>query len=99
MQPNNPPAGLLDDAQYHFANFHHPYVCEFDQALDQRRPAGAAVARCQSQTAAASFDAYKPEPRVLQAYPIDEVEFQAGGAYELYNWELFFHIPLLIASA
>jgi hypothetical protein len=26
------------------------------------------------------------------------VEFAAGGAYEIYNWELFFHIPLLIAA-
>jgi hypothetical protein len=35
---------------------------------------------------------------VLVPHPIDEVEFQADGAYALYNWELFFHIPLLIAD-
>ena len=35
---------------------------------------------------------------MLKAYPVDEVEFQPGGAYETYNWELFFHIPLLIAT-
>ena len=34
---------------------------------------------------------------MLPDFPVDEVEFQSGGAYEVYNWELFFHIPLLIA--
>src|SRR5262249_6673566 len=35
---------------------------------------------------------------VAQPYPADEVEFRWGGGYDLYNWELFFHIPLLIAT-
>ena len=26
------------------------------------------------------------------------MEFRPDGAYTLYNWELFFHIPLLIAT-
>src|SRR5690606_12603359 len=45
-----------------------------------------------------SFDVYMPQARVLNEHPRDEVEFQSAGAYEIYNWELFFHIPLLIAS-
>ncbi|MGH8546688.1 MAG: neuraminidase-like domain-containing protein, partial [Gammaproteobacteria bacterium] len=35
---------------------------------------------------------------VMAPYPKDEVEFQNGGAYSLYNWEFFFHAPLLIAD-
>ena len=42
--------------------------------------------------------AYQPTARVVQPYPVDEVEFQPDAAYALYNWELFFHIPLLIAT-
>lgn len=30
--------------------------------------------------------------------PRDEFEFSFGGAYSLYNWELFFHAPFLIAK-
>ncbi len=30
--------------------------------------------------------------------PVEEIEFHYDGAYSQYNWELFFHIPLLIAT-
>ena len=30
-------------------------------------------------------------------YPKEDVDFSYEGAYSLYNWELFFHTPLLIA--
>lgn len=30
--------------------------------------------------------------------PIDEIDFSMEGAYSTYNWELFFHIPMLIAD-
>ena len=29
--------------------------------------------------------------------PREDVDFSSGGAYSLYNWELFFHVPFLIA--
>ncbi|MCK6526409.1 hypothetical protein L6R50_02200 [Myxococcota bacterium] len=31
------------------------------------------------------------------AYPLDDIDFSEGGTYSLYNWELFFHAPLLVA--
>jgi SepF-like predicted cell division protein (DUF552 family)/predicted kinase len=31
-------------------------------------------------------------------YPMEEVDFSPGGAYSLYNWELFFHVPMLLAN-
>jgi hypothetical protein len=37
-------------------------------------------------------------PYVSIPYPPENVDFSYGGAYSLYNWELFFHIPLLIAT-
>ncbi|MGE0525393.1 MAG: neuraminidase-like domain-containing protein, partial [Variibacter sp.] len=102
LKPSAPQKTLLPvfwtTRRYQFANFHHPYVCAFVMAL--RRQGLPALLSLDSQEAAdpASFDAYQPQPRVMKAYPIDEVEFAAGGAYEIYNWELFFHIPLLIAA-
>ncbi|MFL5694644.1 MAG: neuraminidase-like domain-containing protein, partial [Ktedonobacteraceae bacterium] len=35
---------------------------------------------------------------VDQPYPKEEVDFSPDGSYSLYNWELFFHAPLLIAD-
>ena len=31
-------------------------------------------------------------------YPIEDIDFDSGGSYSAYNWDLFFRIPLLIAS-
>jgi hypothetical protein len=46
------------------------------------------------------FDAshYDPDPgTVQQPYPVKNLDFSLDGAYSIYNWELFFHAPLLIA--
>ena len=29
---------------------------------------------------------------------LDDYDFTSGGAYSVYNWELFFHLPLLLAE-
>jgi len=43
---------------------------------------------------------YKPTSQVDQPYPGEGVDLgpEGQGAYSLYNWELFFHAPLLIAT-
>jgi hypothetical protein len=42
---------------------------------------------------------YKPNSDfVKQPYPVEDIDFQSAGAYSQYNWELFFHIPLMIAD-
>ena len=40
---------------------------------------------------------YKPGVLVGTPYPVEDVDFEYHGAYSLYNWELFFHTPFLIA--
>ncbi len=101
-QPEFRPRTLIPTFQttraYRFVNFHHPYLCAFEKTLNRRGIAALFSLDTQSTRDAQSFDAYAPEARVLKEYPADEVEFQSAGAYEVYNWELFFHIPLLIAT-
>jgi hypothetical protein len=43
---------------------------------------------------------YQPNPAVISrdTFPREKVDFSFNGAYSIYNWELFFHIPLLIAT-
>ncbi|HEY8023530.1 MAG TPA: insecticidal toxin protein [Burkholderiaceae bacterium] len=67
-------------------------------------PAGTAVA-LGSGTALPFFyeaifnsTAYGPNAAIVaQPYPVKNLDFSYNGAYSLYNWELFFHAPLLIA--
>ena len=40
---------------------------------------------------------YSPDTSVTQPYPVKNLDFTYNGAYSIYNWELFFHAPLLIA--
>lgn len=34
---------------------------------------------------------------VRRPYPVKDLDFTDNGAYSIYNWELFFHVPLTIA--
>jgi hypothetical protein len=41
---------------------------------------------------------YSPDPNTVdQPFPVKNIDFTYNGAYSIYNWELFFHVPLLIA--
>jgi len=40
---------------------------------------------------------YNPAPSVTYPYPVKNLDFTYNGAYSIYNWEIFFHAPLLIA--
>ena len=40
---------------------------------------------------------YNPSQYVQAPFPVKDLDFSTGGAYSIYNWELFFHAPLLIA--
>ncbi len=45
------------------------------------------------------FDAaYRPDTTLVQwPYPVKDLDFSSSGAYAVYNWELFFHVPITIA--
>ncbi len=41
---------------------------------------------------------YQPNTALVQQpYPVKDLDFTSGGAYSVYNWELFFHVPITIA--
>lgn len=46
----------------------------------------------------APFEAqYGPTERVSEPRPVEDLDFNTDGAYAVYNWELFFHVPFTIA--
>lgn len=88
---------------YLFQTFYHPYSTLFLRELNyggiesllkrdiQTDPSG------YTNNPEFNFLSYDPTNHVSTAnLPKEDVDFKEG-AYSIYNWELFFHIPLLIA--
>ncbi|MCK1642484.1 hypothetical protein IVA95_34240 [Bradyrhizobium sp. 157] len=100
-------SALFPQRRFHFKNFYHPFVCDFARIV--YNPVQGIPALMQRQTQLKGlkdgvFDfrqIYGPSPWLLKEHfdPREIVDFAPDGAYSGYNWELFFHAPLLIANA
>jgi hypothetical protein len=42
-------------------------------------------------------NSYKPGELVAHPLPVMDLDFTSSGAYAVYNWELFYHIPITLA--
>ncbi len=95
-----------------FHTLFHPYAQHYFNAIDGKGVTG--LLRLENQTlndekpvtiqqitiaATWSFNReYHPKSNLTEPpYPKEDVDF-ANGAYAPYNWELFFHIPMMIAD-
>lgn len=86
-----------------FHTFFHPHVCGFIKTLNRLGTPGLLTLGSQKLNNDPNNDTvfdnvYDPAPIVHDDYPREDVDFRPEGAYSLYNWELFFHAPLLIAD-
>lgn len=95
---------------YRFYPHFHPYVTELAKRLIEKSVAGLQAAdtdRKEPLSEQFFFNDYNPVPPstkdattgvfVDDRYPVKELDFSSRGAYAVYNWELFFHVPLTIA--
>ena len=93
------------ERRYRFHTFFHPYECLFIQRLNRDGLDGL-LTRDLQLTKTSPFDnRYGPTDLVVRtdvqgksAIPDEDVDFSYAGAYSQYNWEVFFHAPLLIAN-
>ncbi|UVI32917.1 Tc toxin subunit A-related protein [Paenibacillus spongiae] len=93
--------------RYTMYPFYHPYTTLFIRELNRTGIPGLLSRKVQTEPQsippANSFD-FVSEYRPLATTAPGEsarkeiVDFSIGGAYALYNWELFFHAPLMIAT-
>ncbi len=99
--PINTPTAL----KYRFYNFYHPYTHLFARALNKYgldellNPTK--EERLVRQNGFNDFfeNDYNPNTNnVSHNYPIANIDFEFDGTYSLYNWELFYHAPLLVAT-
>ena len=101
------PAALFrkwDPKRFRFFAFDHPFVCAMRRQINRLGldglfdpPANDELAKLRRQCLHKdTFSPYQPTSAVASS-PSDEFDFSFGGAYSLYNWELFFHVPFLLA--
>jgi len=86
-----------------FKNFYHPLVCPLRTVLYRDGIPGLMKRQVQMQRTAFDFqNHYQPSGYVPVSsphlYPIEDVDFSSDGSYSQYNWELFFHVPFMIAT-
>lgn len=102
----------FQNATYTFETFYHAYVSAFLAELNRNGVDGLLRREVQlhppSQTL--DFSKYNPDEEMVAGYPFEDIDFGdikirsaysklcSSTAYALYNWELFFHAPLLIAD-
>jgi hypothetical protein len=98
---------LFQFRQFHFKNFYHPFVCDFIKQIYNPLQGIPTMMSRETQLKDSGFSfmqTYQPtiwvvEPTSEDFYPRENVDFSPDGAYSPYNWELFFHAPLLIANS
>ncbi len=82
-----------------FRNMYHPLMCPLKTILYRDGiPALMTRATQQMKTAFNFKTYYEPTNRVTLPLPVENIDFSDDGSYSSYNWEIFFHIPFLLAT-
>src|SRR6266496_2091349 len=87
------------EVDYAIATHYHPYV---DALIEQLNVNG--LPTLLDATYQKSLEkplapkVYAPGPYATGTFPLNKIDEDDDGAYALYNWELFFHAPVLIAT-
>jgi hypothetical protein len=83
-----------------FKNMYHPLICFLRKTLYKDGIPALMKRETQLYKTAFNFNTtYQPNvPLVPPPFPVEDLDFSSDGSYSGYNWETFFHIPLLIAT-
>lgn len=95
-----------------FKNMYHPLVCSLRTTLYKYGIPELMKRETQLQKTPFDFNThYKPNPAVVPqtviadengvkslTWPIEDLDFSSDGSYSCYNWEMFYHVPLLLAT-
>ncbi len=95
-----------------FKNMSHPLVCALRTTLYKDGIPALMKRDVQLQRTTFDFEtSYSPNSGIVPktyllkengaetfSYPVDDIDFTYDGSYSGYNWELFFHVPFLLAT-
>jgi hypothetical protein len=86
--------------QFKFSLFYHPFVADFIWNLNRDGVDGLLQRPVQMSKVDFFDNTFSPNTWHVSTseYPADDVDFD-NGPMSIYNWELFFHIPLMIAES
>ncbi|PSK92104.1 neuraminidase-like domain-containing protein [Taibaiella chishuiensis] len=94
-----PVTNIFTTETYKFNTFYHAQSPKFISTLNNGGVPALLTLANQSQTDTMRFsDNYKPSYLVSSKYPQNNVQFDFSDPYSIYNWEIFFHVPMLIAQ-
>lgn len=95
-----------------FKNMYHPLICALRKTL--YRDGIPELMKRETQLQKTNFDFethYSPNSAIVPktyliresgvdtlSYPMEDLDFTSDGSYSAYNWELFFHVPFLLAT-
>jgi hypothetical protein len=91
------------DQSLRFRAFYHPFASRFETYLNEGGLAGLMMADTNLPDDGGILFKQQYQPNtyrnyVQQPFPRQNVDFDEYGAYSLYNYELFFHAPLFLAT-
>ena len=100
-----PPLTPRTSTTYRFDPFYHPYTCLMRRQLNRfgldglfaPAPDGPAPGLVRQSATDSFFSTYGPTDAIREPRPVDRFDFSPGGAYSIYNWEVFFHVPFRVA--
>ena len=93
-----------DEARFRFRTFYHPYIDDFMDKLSKTGLDGLLDRDNQNREEIDLFaekNLYGPDDAYIATdggHPLEDVDFSTSGPMSVYNWELFFYAPLLIAE-
>ncbi|MGK7396939.1 MAG: neuraminidase-like domain-containing protein [Candidatus Cyclobacteriaceae bacterium M3_2C_046] len=84
--------------KYRFYNFYHPFMINFIKKINVNGVKNLITRDLQFESYEYFSNSYQPTTSVHDSYPRKEIDFSPEGAMSIYNWEMFFHIPMLVAD-
>lgn len=95
-----------------FKNMYHPLICALRKTLYRDGIPELMKRETQLQKTNFDFEAhYNPNSAIVPktyliresgvdtlSYPVEDLDFTSDGSYSAYNWELFFHVPFMLAT-
>jgi len=85
--------------RFRFNTFYHPQVPSLIASLNRSGVPGLLTLANQSQADTIKFaTTYSPTGIVDTKYPVSNMQFAFSDPYSMYNWEVFFHAPMMIAQ-
>ena len=90
-------AASANEFHYTFENFSHPFLADLIKELNNTSVAGMLDPTFLTTKLSWSFDSDYKNLASNLTKPDGKLDLSIGGPYANYNWELLFHIPVMIA--